>query len=248
MNKVFCKKGVLFSLILTGYLILFNTSCGLDTFYVIDGPTNTIHKPDCNSIDYSDSYFEFYTVDKEYDTIKFLGTDVYYKIYKSPDRLRSEYEDLIAISNRDDTASAAAEKMIQTYRFQPLRAAGYEGKDVLFPTVQSNQKIYIRLSNYTVSYPAKITVDNDNIYNAANTVIPVRNLATRPSFNFQELRTSNSSLLPKSDDVDVNTTGSNSSDTNWYVSLFAVAIGQDSSYSAIYSNILHLGSVRIPTE
>ena len=235
-------------MLLTGYLILFNTSCGLDTFYVIDGPTNAIHRPDCNSIDYSDSYFEFYTVDKEYDTIKFLGTEVYYKIYKSPDRLRSEYEDLIAISSRDDSTSAAAEKMIQSYRFQPLRASGYEGKDVLFPTVESNQKIYIRLSNYTMSYPAKITVDNDNIYDAPNTVIPVRNLATRPSFNFQELKTSNPNLLPKSDDVDVNTSGNNSSDTKWYVSLFAVAIGQDSTYTAIYSNILYLGSVGIPTE
>ena len=238
MNKAFCRIRNISSLFFTGCLILFNLSCGLDTFYVIDGPTNVIHKPDCSSIDYSDNYFDFYTTDKTYDNLKFLGTEVYYKIYKSQTRLNSEANDLISIANKSDSASSAAERMIQSYKFQPLRASGHEGESVLIPTSSDNVRVNIRLSTYTL-YPAQITIDGSESIG-----IPVRNLPTKIGFNF---RSALPDSVPKSDDVDVNTSGS-SSDSDWYVSLFAVAIGQDYTYSPIYSNILYLGSVRIPLE
>jgi len=245
MNKVFCKKGLLFSLFFAGYLILFNTSCGLDTFYVIDAPTNTVHKPDCSSIDYTESYFEFYTNDHDYeDSLKFLGTDVYYKIYKSSSILTSQVNQLVSLSNQDDSSSTAANRLIESYGYQPLRGQGFDDKNVLIPTTESNQKIYIRLSDYSTTYLAQITVDGEIIYDASSRVLPVRNLSSKPTFNFHLL---DSDMLPKSEDVDVNSSGS-SSDNNWYISLFALAIGQDSTYSPVYSNILYLGSVRIPTE
>ncbi len=239
MNKAFCRKRTIFSLLLTGCLILFNLSCGLDTFYVIESPTNVIHKPDCSSIDYSDNYFDFYTVDKEYDTVKFLGTDVYYKIYKSSARLNSEADDLITIANKSDSASAAAERMIQSYKFQPLRASGHAADSVLIPTVESNQRVVIRLNTYTL-YPAQITIDGGD-----NIGIPVRNLPTKPGFNF---KSNVSDTIPKSEDVDVNTSGTSTENNIWFVSMFAVAIGQDATYSPVYSNVLYLGSVRIPVE
>lgn len=240
MNKAFCRKRTIFSLILTGCLIFFNLSCGLDTFYVIDGPTNVVHKPDCSSIDYSDNYFDFYTVDKEYESVKFLGTDVFYKIYKSSVRLNSEADDLITLANKSDSTSAAAERMIQSYKFQSLRAAGHAADSVLIPTVESNQRIVIRLNTYTNLYPAQITIDGGE-----NIGIPVRNLPSRPGFNF---RSNVSDTLPKAEDVDVNTSGSSSESNIWFVSMFAVAIGQDATYSPVYSNVLYLGSVRIPVE
>lgn len=240
MNKAFCRKRTIFSLILTGCLIFFNLSCGLDTFYVIDGPTNVVHKPDCSSIDYSDNYFDFYTVDKEYESVKFLGTDVFYKIYKSSARLNSEADDLITLANKSDSTSAAAERMIQSYKFQSLRAAGHAADSVLIPTVESNQRIVIRLNTYTNLYPAQITIDGGE-----NIGIPVRNLPSRPGFNF---RSNVSDTLPKAEDVDVNTSGSSSESNIWFVSMFAVAIGQDATYSPVYSNVLYLGSVRIPVE
>jgi hypothetical protein len=239
MNKAFCRKRTIFSLLLTGCLILFNLSCGLDTFYVIESPTNVIHKPDCSSIDYSDNYFDFYTVDREYDTVKFLGTDVYYKIYKSSARLNSEADDLITIANKSDSASAAAERMIQSYKFQPLRASGHAADSVLIPTVESNQRVVIRLNTYTL-YPAQITIDGGD-----NIGIPVRNLPTKPGFNF---KSNVSDTIPKSEDVDVNTSGTSTENNIWFVSMFAVAIGQDATYSPVYSNVLYLGSVRIPVE
>jgi len=240
MNKAFCRKRTIFSLILAGCLIFFNLSCGLDTFYVIDGPTNVVHKPDCSSIDYSDNYFDFYTVDKEYESVKFLGTDVFYKIYKSSARLNSEADDLITLANKSDSTTAAAERMIQSYKFQSLRAAGHAADSVLIPTVESNQRIVIRLNTYTNLYPAQITIDGGE-----NIGIPVRNLPSRPGFNF---RSNVSDTLPKAEDVDVNTSGSSSESNIWFVSMFAVAIGQDATYSPVYSNVLYLGSVRIPVE
>ena len=247
MNKAFCKKRCISSLILAVCLIFFNLSCGLDTFYVIDGPTNVIHKPDCSSIDYSDSYFDFYTVDKSYDNIKFLGTEVYYKIYKSSTRLNSEADDLISIANKSDSASAAAERMIQSYKFQSLRAAGHKDVNVLIPTTGSNERINIRLSDYTL-YPAQITVDGNNIYGSSSFVKPIRNLSDEKYFNFKaSAAASSSNSVPVADEADVNTSGS-SSDSDWYVSMFAVAVGQDSSYAPVYSNVLYLGSVRIPLE
>ena len=243
MNKAFCRKRIIFSSILTGCLILFNLSCGLDTFYVIDGPKNTIHQPDCSSIDYSENYFEFDTVDKDYDSIKFLGTDVYYKIYSSSSVLQNQVNDLIALANRSESTSAAAERLIQNYQYQPLRGAVHDGVSVLIPTDGSNDRVYIRLSNYSDIYPAQITVNGQNIYDSATRVQPVRSLPSKPSFNFASLTPD---LRPKSDDADVN--GSGSGTSLWYISMFAVAIGQDTTYTPVYSNILYLGSVQIPAE
>ena len=239
MNKAFCRKRTIFSLLLTGCLILFNLSCGLDTFYVIESPDNSWHTPSWDNRFYESNHFDFYTKDKDYDSIKFLGTEVYYKIYKSSTRLNTEVNDLITLADKSDSSSAAAERMIQSYRYQPLRASGHEGDNILFPTTGSNQFISIRLSTYQL-YPAEITIDrNDSIG------IPVRYLERKPSFNF---RAADTNTIPKSDDVDVNTSGSSSEENLWYVAMFAVAVGQDVNYSPIYSNILYLGSVQIPVE
>lgn len=246
MNKVFCKKRWIFSFLLTGYLILFNTSCGLDTLYVIDAPTNTYHIPECDGIDETDSYFEFSTVDHSYGDagIKFKGTEVYYKIYTSSNKLKSERDSLISLSEKDESSSAA-NRLIETYKFQPLRGKDHYGVDVLIPTAGENQRVWIRLSDYAGTYFSQILVDGDNIYDSSSRVIPVRNLSTRPSFNFKTLQPKD---LPKSGDGDFETGGSNPSDTDLFVSMFAVAVGFDAGYSPVYSNILYLGSVHIPKE
>ena len=239
MNKAFYKIRVISSLIFIGCLILFNLSCGLETFYVIESPDNVVHKPDCASIEHSDNYFEFYTKDTTYDNLRFLGNEVYYKIYKSSDRLNSEANELINLSNKEDSSSYAAERMIQSYKFQPLRAAGHEGNSVLFPATGNNQKITIRLNTYNI-YPAQICIDD-----GASIGLPVRNLERRAYFNF---KAADADSIPKTEDVDVNTNGTSTDANTWYVSMFAVAVGQDSTYSPLYSNILYLGSVQIPVE
>lgn len=237
MNKVFCKKGLFFSLIFTGYLILFNTSCGLDTFYVINGPKTVRHSPVHSSSDYAENYFEFY-IGEPNSGIRFLGTDVYYKIYKSSSILETQVNDLITIANKDES-DAAATKMIESYKYQPLRARGYEGDDTLIsPDTTGNTLVTIRLSDYTDQYLAQITIGN------SPRGIPVRLRNTNLSFTFTNLTPDQQ---PKSGDNDVNESGT-SSENVWYVSMFALALGQDAKYSPLYSNILYLGSVKIPTE
>lgn len=239
MNKAFYIKRCISSFMLIGCLILFNPSCGLDTFYVIDAPVNAVHTPSCESGDYTENYFDFYTMDRDYDSVKFLGTEVYYKIYKSSARLNTEADDLVSIATKSDNTAAAAERMVQTYKFQPLRAYGHEGDNVLFPTTGSNQRINIRLSTYTV-YPAQISINGGTSIGR-----PVRYLDKKPTFQFIA---TDSDSIPKSEDVDVNTNGTSTDENMWYVSLFAVAIGQDATYSTVYSNVLYLGSVQIPVE
>ena len=250
MNKVFCKKRFLISFILAGYLILFNTACGLDTFYVIDSPNNNnCHIPEYSKYDYTplDNYFEFYTVDHDYDGIKFVGTEVYYKIYKSESVLNTEVEKLCSIANDTDTSYNSASKLIETYKYQTLLAKDHPEKDILLPRSGSNQKVYIRLSNYQDIYFAQIKVDNDNIYGDTNVVIPVRNILNNPSFNFAELT---QDLLPaeNTDNPDYNYSGSPTKEGYYFVAMFAVGVGQDITYSRLYSTIIYLGSVAIPTE
>ena len=244
MNKAFCKKRVFFSFLLTGCLILFNLSCGLDTFYVIDAPHQTVHIPEWNNPDIAtDSYFEFYTVDKDYDSVKFLGTDVYYKIYKSSSTLESQVNDLVKLATESDT-NTSADKMIRTYLYKPLRGKGHENVNVLLPTTGSNQRVKIRLNNYTI-YDAGIDVDGSHIYGSSSAVIPVRNLENNPTFQF---KSSDSDSIPKSGDADVNSNGSSSSDSDWYIAMFAVAVGLDYTYTQVFSNVLYLGAVTITVE
>ena len=251
MNKAFCKKDFWFSLILTGCLILFNVSCGLDIFYVIDEPYNTEHIPEVDSTDYTDSYFEFWTVDKGYDGVTFLGTEVYYKIYRSSSALNSQVNILNNLAGSSETSSSAASRLIESYHYQPLRGQSLDGKmyedvSVLIPSVKRNQKVYIRLSDYTDidTYLARIKVDGENIYGDSSLVIPVRKITSHPdpSFNFANI---SSDYLPKDDDVDVNKDGTVEEGV-LYVSLYAVAVAQDNTYSPVYSNILYLGAVQIP--
>ena len=246
MNKVFCRKRFLISFILTGYLILFNTACGLDTFYVIDAPYHVYHAPEYDELEYTptENYFEFETEDHEYDGVKFIGTEVYYKIYKSSSELDRAVNVLCDTANNEETSYNSSTKLIDTYKYLPLLAEGYTGENILLPKSGSNQKVYIRLSDIDGIYLAKITVDGQNIHGATDLVKPVRNITNHYSFNFKELP---SDQLPQEDSTsnpDYNYSGS--SDGEYlYVAMFAVAVAQDNTYARIYSNILYLGSVAI---
>ena len=254
MNKAFCKKRVFLSFLLTGCLILFNLSCGLDTFYVIDAPHQVLHQPvySYSKANGSDAYFEFWTVDKDYDSIKFLGTDVYYKIYKSSNQLVTETDYLTTIATNEDTMATSADKLITSYKYQKLFAVEAQGKKALFESVRSNQRIKIRLNDYTDEYLAEITVDGMPLYSSSSRVIPLRYLkesnttSTRAySFNFTD-----ANEIPKDSttEFDVNFSGSGTTDDCWYVAMFAVAVGLDYTYANVYSNILYLGSVPIFTD
>lgn len=243
MNKVHCKIKGLFQILFLMCLILFNLSCGLDTFYVIDNPSLKIHEPQYSSIDPSSYYFEFYTAENTYNDIKFLGTDVYYKIYRNTARMENEYKSIISTAENTETAAQAPSRLIDTYKYKTLEANGFYSNSVLIPSIGVNRKITIRLSDYP-PYNAQILVADQNAYGSSERVIPVRNIVN-PSgaltFSFKNLP---ADLRPQKDDADVDYNGTGS-DSEWYVAMFAVAVAQDANYSQVYSNVLFLGTVKI---
>lgn len=246
MNKVYTKKENIIMTLFIVCLILFNSSCGLDTYYVIDPPGLVINEPQYSSIDPSSQYFEFYTNEKEYEGLKFLGTDIYYRIYRNADRLKSDCNTIIAAANNADTAAKTPEKL-DSYKFKTLEAYGYN-ESVLIPSVGVNRLVHIRLSDYP-PYMAQMLVSGTNIYGSPASVIPIRNYTTikNPistsiySFNFKQI---DSSLRPKSGDEDVDYSGSGS-DSVWYVAMFAVSVAQEATYARDRSNVVYLGSVTI---
>ena len=157
--------------------------------------------------------------------------------------MESQVNDLVKLATDSDT-NTSADKMIRTYLYQPLRGKGHENVNVLLPTTGSNQRVKIRLNDYTI-YNAFIEVDNSPIYGSSSAVIPVRNLEKYPTFQF---KSSDSDSIPKNTDADVNSNGSSTSDSDWYISMFAVAVGLDYTYAQIFSNVLYLGAVKISVE
>ena len=72
MNKVHCKIQYFLIFVFTVYLFLFNSGCGLETFYVIDAPGTTVHEPLYSSIFEEDKYFDIvlcYNKDSDLDKV-----------------------------------------------------------------------------------------------------------------------------------------------------------------------------------
>ena len=259
MNKTFCKKKYSIILLIAGCLILFNSGCGLDVFYVIEAPNRVISEPIYTNQSQDQQYFEFETKEISYEGIKFLGTEVYYKIYDNSSRLVSEYGNINSIATSENTANQSADRMIDNYKFQPLRSSNNTGANILIPDEGINRKVRIRLSNYNV-YEAEYSISeieyddkgNKRLKNNGAPVkqgIPVRYISKNPTFSFKELI--GTDFLPKggdNGDDDYSYTNTNSDIKEYYVSMFAVAIAQDTSYSRQYSNVVYLGSVTISME
>ena len=219
-------------------LIFFN-GCGLDVIYVIDPPGPVTHEPIYSSLSPDDPHFDFMTYEDTYSGIAFLGTEVYYKIYRSYSNMISESNTIINLASSIETSENAPRRLIDSYKYQPLKVAGYN-ESVLIPTENNNRSVYIRL-NDDDPYEAEIKVDGNYMYESITKTIPVRNNAKHTSFNFS---INNPDSIPKSDDDDVSYSGSGN-DNTWYVCMFAVAVGHDVSYVQTYSNVLYLGSVTI---
>lgn len=239
----------LYLLVINACLLFFNSSCGLDTFYVLDPPISLIHQPDYGNESQDSKYFEFWTNENtRIEGFTFQGTEVYYKIYNSYSQMTTEINVLQTLSNDADKSATAAEKMINNtssggYGYKALKVAG-NLTTPLIPAVNSNQRVYIRLSDYqnVEDYSAKILVDGTYLNESAVKTIPVRNTPDRRTFNFG--RNGSLDIAPNKDDDDVKFTSGVTS-TKWYVAMFAAGVGIDASYQNYYSNILYLGSVSI---
>ncbi len=228
-------------------LILFNLSCGLDTYIVMDDPVVTVQVPEYTNIQFNESYFEFWTKEREYTDLMFKGTDVYYKIYSNYSTMLTERANLESLASDDDTAAKAPGKLMDSvssggYEFKPLKASNCNDSPIIAAKGE-DQLVRIRLTDYQNidDYASKITVDGKYLNNSEVPTRPLRNLE-QLSFNFG--RTGTQDLKPTSEDEDVKYS-TESEEGKWYISMFAVAVGMDVSYTYHYSNIVYLGAVTI---
>lgn len=240
MKKVYSTKRIFSFLFVCVYLFLFNISCGLDTFYVIEPPINTETKPMYDDDDYPNKTFIFFT--RENNNIEgfdFTGTSIYYKIYDNSSKMIIEREALLRVANDDNTSANAPLLMIDNYKYKKLKIAG-RSSDPIIPSNASvsSQKVELRLSDYqNTDFASKFIIDGTPIGT------PVRNVMGGKQLTFNFGRNGEFDKKPAVDDIDCLI--EDSSSTNFYVCLFAVGVGKDSAYTSYYSNILYLGDVKI---
>jgi len=238
-NIFLLASSVLFSLIIF-------TTCGLDTYYTLSPPTGPIHTPVYDAVDPDSRYFSFTSaVNTNPDTsFRFLGTAVYYRIYASKSTMQSHRASISAVNTSSDY-SAAANRMIG-YGYKQLFTSdgGYlliadEGKKVEIRLTNNQEKVSTGIGN-----TAQISIDS------AFYKTPRRVLGMNKTFDFGRYDKESSGYTPKdkytppaSGDEDFE--NGTVEDNTYYVTMYAVAIGRDTTYTTYYSNVLPLGTIGI---
>ena len=257
------KKNNIFSLSACLFVFLF-LSCGLDTFYVMDPPI-TDHTAVYSSTDYATNYFLFRTSEttshnKDYNGsagFKFLGTEVYYKIYNNYSTMNSDISRVENYLDADDPTSASdyiINNSNMNYRTLAISSGDYSP---LIKNESNNRYVYIRLTDFEKDGPfqqgiclndsqAISTYDSSmSLKYGSQIVYPRRNISKSGcTFNFGG-DDDDYDLVPLSDDEDVKYSSSVSEEGVWYVNMYAISTGYDTSYTIYYSEPLHLGSVSI---
>ena len=247
------KKSAFLLLCVFSFCLLLLGACGLDEFFVLDSPVTVYHYSDSNSL-HDNRYVEFSTNESSSQmnsylspssSFKFLGTAVYYKIYNDLSTMSSAINSLGSLSSSKNE-SAAASSLIDSYGYKQLGLK--EGtKTPLIEGTGNNRKIYIRVSNYQSDseFAAEVTV-NRKLSSEHKLGVPRRE-GNRYTFDFGRSAKGDENARPKENDSDVKYTSFGSS-SKWYVDLYAVAVGQDTSFTLSYSNILHLGTIPIDAD
>ncbi len=222
-------------------LILFS-GCGLETYYTLNPPPRAINAPVYTSVDYTANYFEFEsaTNNNSDSSFLFLGTAVYYRIYADSSVMLSRRASISSVNTTSDY-SAAALRMIG-YGYQQLNTSDGSVQPLI---TAEGATVRIRLTNYGDAN------DANNDYRATISVInkiPRRTLGNNKTFDFgrrdkSAYGPSENYALPVSGDEDFES--GTVTDNKYYVDMYAVAIGRDTTYTTYYSNVLHLGSVPI---
>lgn len=231
-----------FIVILSVVCLYFFSGCGVKEYYSLDAPS-AYHTPSYETSDYTSKYFRFRTADNSSmgSSLSNLGTAVYYKIYSSSSTLLSHISAVNSV-NSSSNGSAAATRIAETYGYQQLGTSS--GTRTPFINGSDAQVVYIRLMNYGSEdeYSAKVTIDG-----VEQGWTPLR-YDNRYTFDFGRSANTYSNyennVDPESGDDDVY--GSSiPSDGVWYINMYAVSVGFDSSWTKSYSLVTWLGTVAI---
>ena len=248
------KKLIFFNISIFFICLFLCPGCGLEEYYVVEAPfrrqTNPTVSDSGDAAAFDTAYFDFYTNDSANSTsaasaFKYMGTAVYYKIYNNYSTMNSQISAVSSISS--STNSSSAFPRLQSYGYQELGVSGRNVSPLIPASSGKDQRVFIRLTNYhepknveewqNYAYRAKIVVDDNEKY------LPMRQDNTK-SFDFGRKNNNGDYDKPKSGEDDVNF-GTASKEDIYYVTLYAVAVGHDNSFTNYYSNVLYLGSVAI---
>ena len=234
------------------------SACGLDTYYVMDRSPSAGNVPVYTEDDPSGKYFEFFAAQNSNAgnaEFLFLGTQVYYKIYSNSSTMLSNHNSIEAV-NDSTNYSAAAERMLN-YGYRELFTRG-GSVTPLVPSGQEGAHVRIRLTNYYEgnvseenwwSNEARIEISPSQNATPTAKYIPRRSVGQNYSFDFGRYNKSEyggkgiNYDAPASGDEDFS--GSPPSDGKYYVDMYAVAVGRDTTFAYYYSNVEYLGSMTI---
>ena len=238
------------------------TACGLDEFYELDPPVRCNNQPDTDT-EFASRYFEFTTNEtgennKNYidpsSSFKFLGTAIYYKIYNNLEKMQTDITQISALINSTNYSNAVS-KIRETLSYQELGTVKIEDTqrketsiNPLISAQGKNRTVYIRLTNYqdTKEFSARILIDKEPLKAGDLELYPSRS-GSNKSFDFGRTEDDKEvHVEPSQGDVDfVYGTFTESENKKYYVNMYAIAVGRDTTYTNYYSNALHLGSVSI---
>lgn len=218
-KKVLC----LFTCIL--FLLLF--SCGLDVYYFVEPPKSSVEIS--NPPDATFQVFSFITADSLNtdpgvvgQSVLFLGTDVYYKIYTDFSVLESQ-KSTINTANLEEYTENGINKL-NSLGFQKITSNPYS--DPLIKKSTSNQTVKIRLFDTSV-YKSNIDISGVDVGK------PLRYDGS--SFNIRS-----GEIL---EGLDIN--GNPNSDSNYYVLMYAVSVSTVNLSQRIYSSLCPLGYLQL---
>lgn len=238
------------------------TACGLDEFYELDPPVRCNNQPDSNT-EYATRYFEFTTNEtgennKNYidssSSFKFLGTAIYYKIYNNLSTMDSDITTISTLINSTNYSNAVS-RIRETLSYQELGTVKIENSqrreistNPLISAQGKNRTVYIRLTNYqdTKEFSARILIDKEPLKDGDFELYPSRS-GSNKSFDFGRTEDDKEvNVEPSQGDVDfASGTFTEPDNKKYYVNMYAIAVGRDTTYTNYYSNALHLGSVSI---
>ena len=225
--------------------------CGLEEYYVLEAPFRIYNTPNADTT-YDNKYFDFVTNETGNAGISpsfnFLGTAVYYKIYNRYESIGTVTSALSSANNSTDPSSAAT-LLTGKYKYRQLGTDSVTTTPLIAST-GADRRIYIRLTNYQTDarYKAKIIVGYTGDSSIAGTWIPKRE-GNRYSFDFgRDGDNDSASKTLSSTDTDYNYSSSGFSSAypdTYFVDMYAVSVGRDTTYTTYYSKVLHLGTVAI---
>lgn len=247
------------------------TACGLETFYFLDPPVSTGHNVDYNSSDPMSRYFSFRTTETGNNSelpsdFSFQGTEVYYKIFNNYNTMKN-YEATIDNLNTSTSSSAAdAANKLKSYGYQTLKL-DQGSAEPLIRQDGRDRYVYIRLTDLDdasvyqniifisasamSSYITETEPDpNDPSQPSQESTIirvvgkPRRSINSSYGFNFDRKDPDNNPL-PVKDDADTVLSDEGTEEGMWYVDMYAVSQGMDTTFTTSYSRVLFLGSLSI---